>query len=518
LRRMKGRAHRGLPLSVPLAPESLRDAPAELDPPAPSAAAAFRSTSVVRAPELWLLTALSAFLHFWRLFTPHAVVFDEYHYERFTGLYLTGQYMFYVHPPLGRLMYVALAKLLGVSSATLLAPAPAPVLRVLPAAFGTVLVPLIYILLRQLAASRRVATLGAIAILLDNALLLIARCILVDIFLIVYGVGAVSCFLAARRRGGAGRWAFLAASALLAGCALSVKWTGASGLGIVLAAWFVDWVPGLLRARRERGARRELGRFVGEGTLLVAVPAAIYLLSFAVHFALLTRTGPGDAMMNVRFLSQLPGSKLYKPDAPKLSYWGKLQVVHHAIRYGNGSLERATHPAASPWYTWPIMKHPIAFWESTTARLPAPRSMILLGNPVVWWAGLFGFFGAAAGLALRRRRFARWRYALLLLGGGVLLNFLPFAGIKRLMYLYHYLFALTLLVALAAVVGGIAAGWMDDADAAPWRFGSRRSAGVYVGVVALVLVSFLYFSPFTYGFTLSAAAYDARFWVLHPRF
>jgi dolichyl-phosphate-mannose--protein O-mannosyl transferase len=40
---------------------------------------------------------------------------------------------------------------------------------------------------------------------------------------------------------------------------------------------------------------------------------------------------------------------------------------------------------------------------------------------------------------------------------------------------------------------------------------------LYWGVAALVLVGFVYFSPFTFGWTLSERSYDARFWVLHPQ-
>src|ERR1041384_5010836 len=139
-------------------------------------------------PELWILTALTAVLHFWRLLMPRAVVFDEMHYERFAGNFLNHSYLFDVHPPLGRMMFAGFAKLLGIPAAALTQPVPEPLLRVLPAAFGIALVPLVFILLRQLGATRRIATLGALAILLENALLVASRFILPDIFLIVFGL------------------------------------------------------------------------------------------------------------------------------------------------------------------------------------------------------------------------------------------------------------------------------------------------------------------------------------------
>src|SRR5215471_21734445 len=98
-------------------------------------------------PELFGLTALSLITHFWNLFSPAVVVFDEAYYEKFAGAYFTHAFYFDVHPPLGNLMYAALARLLHIAPAILTALSPAPILRVLPATFGVLTVPLLYIIL-----------------------------------------------------------------------------------------------------------------------------------------------------------------------------------------------------------------------------------------------------------------------------------------------------------------------------------------------------------------------------------
>jgi dolichyl-phosphate-mannose-protein mannosyltransferase len=453
---------------------------------------------------MWILTALSAFLHFWRLFTPHAVVFDETYYEQFAGYYRMGEYFFDVHPPLGRLIFSAIGRVVGAAPSSLSAPISIPELRVAPALFGTLLVPLVFVLLFQLRAGRRVATLGAIAILLDNALLVQSRLILPDIFIIVFGVAAISCYLAARTHAGAGRWCRIGLSALLAGCALSVKWTGASALGVVLSMWLYD-------AARSFGER---ARRLGEAALIVVVGAIVYVGSWAVHFHLLNRSGPGDAFMSARFTRQLPGSRQFDPDAPKMTFAEKFMDVHHAIRYANGSLERVRHPASSPWYTWPVMKHPIPLWDGAHPATGDRAMIILLGNPVVWWGALIGAGLGAALFFARRRKWSGLHFSFSLLVGAALLNYVPFMAIRRVMYLYHYLFALTILVVFAALSVGVSAGWTADEDS--WRFASRRSSALYLTLVAAMLVGFLYFLPLTYGFTLSGAAFDQRFAVLHP--
>lgn len=463
-----------------------------------------RKTSVLK-PELFVLTALSALTHWWRLFWPQAVLFDEAHYKRFASHYFDGTFYYDVHPPLANLLYAAVAKAFGIGIETLRGTAPAVQLRVLPAFLGMLIVPLAYVLLRQLGATRRVATLGAFALLCENALLVDSRLTLIEPMLITFGLIAIVCYLAAIARDGASRWAFLVASGLAAGFALSAKWTGASALGLILATCAV-------RAWRERAITR---RAVAEASVLAAIPAVVYLSVFAVHFALVPRYAPGLTMLRARFQETLIGAPQFNP-AARLSFFDKLGEVHDAMRRGNRSLEAVTHPASSPWYTWPIMKHPIGLWQRPEPVTRSQSNVILLGNPVLWWGSL-AVVGVTLVLGWRRRdRLRPHAAALAFLGGGFAINFVPFIFIRRVMYIYHYLFALVFIVLLAVYCAGIFAGWQDEPDDRLFAFSSRRSAVSYAATAGLILVGFLYFLPFVYGWSLSNAAYDQRFWVLHP--
>jgi dolichyl-phosphate-mannose-protein mannosyltransferase len=454
-------------------------------------------------PELLVLTVLSALSHFWRLFTPNAVVFDEVHFKHFAGHYFDHTFYFDVHPPLANLLFAAVARLVGVSSATLLGDAPVPVLRVLPALCGTLIVPAGYLILRQLGASRRVSMLGGLALLLDNALLVDTRFAFVEPLIIAAGLGAVSAGLAARTASGWKHWLFVVLSALLAGSALSFKWTGASALGMLGALWLSDvW--------RERKIST---RAIAQAAALVVIPAAVYIATFAVHFALLTRVGPGQAYMPGRFHRTLIGAPQYDPTF-HISLFRNMADVHDAMRRGNRGLEYATHPAASKWYTWPIMKHPIAVWEDTQVGPGSKQMIVLLGNPVVWWGVLIGVLAAAVMLVRRRDLTPEHRFALSVLGGGFAINFVPFIFITRLMYLYHYLFALVFGVLVATYVAGLAAGWLGDDGL--FHFRSRASAAMYWGLALAIVVGFVFFSPLSFGLIESQRSFDARFWVLHP--
>ena len=457
-------------------------------------------------PELLVLTAFSAVSHFWRLFLPNAVVFDEMYFKQFAGHYLAHTFYVDVHPPLANLLYAAAARLAGVSPEILLSSAPVPVLRVFPAICGTLLVPLGYIVLRQLDATRRVATLGAIALVCENALLVDTRLSLVEPLIMCAGLAAVSAYLGARASAGARRWALVAIAALFAGAALSFKWTGASALGIILSVWAFD-------AWRSRPAS---ARTLGEAGMLVVIAAVVYIATFAVHFALLTHVGVGQGAMSVAFHRTLIGDPTYDSTA-HLSLVAKVRDVHAVMRRGNFGERFLTHPSSSRWYTWPIMKHPIALWDNESLRPGLKQIIVLLGNPVLWWGAMIGVICAAVWLIRRRPASPSQRFAVAFLLGGFAINFVPFVFIQRLMYLYHYLFALLFGVLVAVYWLGTVAGW-NERDEALFQFESRGSARLYWAVVALVVVSFLYFLPLSYGFVISERAFDARFWVLHPHF
>jgi dolichyl-phosphate-mannose-protein mannosyltransferase len=469
--------------------------------------------SAIKHPELALLTALALLTRLWGLFSPRVVVWDEVHFQRYAGAYFSGRYYVDVHPPLGKLLFAGAAKLLGISGAALAANEPTPSLRLLPALAGALIIPVAWLLLREIGASRRVATMAAALLLLDNALLAESRFIFMDGMLIFFTIAAVALYAAARRRSGAAHWRWLVAAAVAAGAAMSTKWTGLSALGLILLAWAVE---AFMR-------RRQRWPWMREALVLVLVPVAIYMGSFAVHFALLRHSGPGDDWMSPEFQATLQGNPSYEKSAtaPFLKAFADLNHTMGAI---NARWATATHEGASRWYTWPIAKHSIGFWSPTETGQNPERWIVLFANPIVWWGALVGM-GAMilaatlrssrkAGQASAAARLTPYRTPLLFLAAGYLLNFIPFAFIRRPMFLYHYLVAMIFSVMLAALGVGALAGWTDDDEDRFWRFPSRRSAILYIGVVALAAGLGLYLAPMSYGWPLSPSAVVHRRWVL----
>jgi dolichyl-phosphate-mannose--protein O-mannosyl transferase len=430
--------------------------------------------------ELLLVTALAALTRLWALFSPHAVVFDEVHTLRFVQAYLTGTPYFDVHPPLAVQLFALTAKLLGVNLAGVDAGAPVA-MRVLPAVVGTLLVPLVWLLVRRAGGSRRAAFLAAALIALDNAMVVQSRLMLPDILLVIFGIAAVVAWLGTRgvpgAQGDAGdvaprpRWGSLLAAGVLAGMATAVKWTGLSALGLILAVELLDaW-----RARPRWRTAAARGAVVAAGAI------GTYLLVFAVH------------------LHRFPGSG---------GFVSRFLQLHRAMLAGDRELESAQHLYASPWYSWPLLARPIHYWLVPADAAGRAADIYLVGNPIVWWGSTVAVLLFVAARARRRMAPAPGTN---LLAAGWVINFLPFAAIARLMYLYHYLHALIFAVALGALWLGAELGWRDDRST--WQRSRDRADIAFWSILAAAVALFLFFAPVTYGWRLSPGALQLRLWL-----
>jgi dolichyl-phosphate-mannose--protein O-mannosyl transferase len=127
--------------------------------------------------------------------------------------------------------------------------------------------------------------------------------------------------------------------------------------------------------------------------------------------------------------------------------------------------------------------------------------IMLIGNPVVWWASTYAILLLLINLppqllAWVTRR-TRPESMTLFLCGAYALNLLPFMGIARVMFLYHYMSALMFAV--------LALCWQLD------RASDRR--WLMPMLLAGAVAAFIFFAPLTYGLHLSQSASDARFWV-----
>jgi dolichyl-phosphate-mannose-protein mannosyltransferase len=432
---------------------------------------------------LILLGLLSRLLFIW---WPAEVVFDEVHFGKFVNAYFSGEYYFDIHPPLGKLLVWLTSSFLGYQGTYefLNIGDPYPnrlyiALRFLPAVAGGLIPFALYFFLRSLRFSTWVAGFASALALFDNALLVQSHIILVDAFLLLFGFLGLAFFFFARQSQYKLAYHLLLASLFLA-LSLSVKWTG---IGFWLVAGFTwAWDIGVSTWQRKRldSFASQLGRAI---LFLGVLPLLIYFLVFFFHFSLLPKSGPGDPFMTAEFLR---GEK---------NILEKFSELNRRMYSANASLS-ATHLYGSKFYTWPFMTRPVYYWVKSFADGETAR-IYFLGNPIVWW---FSFAGLIAALFFWKPK-SREKKTLLFLGYG--LNLLLFAPIDRVVFLYHYLAALLFSISIFA-------GWFLESWEA--RAYTKKTSAILLATLLLVILSFLFFAPLSYGFPLSEEAYRQRVW------
>jgi dolichyl-phosphate-mannose-protein mannosyltransferase len=451
-----------------------------------------------RYPELWVLSVVALFTRLWQLDTPHAIVFDEVYFRQFAANYLSGHFFFDIHPPFVKLVFAGIGAVFHLSSTQVSYGDPgALVLRILPALAGAAMVPLIYVIIRQLGLGRRMAAIGALLVLCDNALLVESRFVLMDSVLLLTGMSALSSYLQLRKvKKGLKRWLWVGVTAVLLGILVSTKWTGLAIAGLIFFTWIID---GVLR-------KIQWQQLITEGALALVIIITIYIGSFVVHFALLTHSGDGDAFMSDKFQSTLVGNAHYNKNA-KMSLWDKIVEYNKEMYSAQNSLESVTHPYASRWYSWPFEARPVYFWQGETLENGSQGNIYLLGNPAVWWLSSLGVFVALIVWLARPTWLGKHRKMVAFLLTGYGLNFVPFTFINRPMFLYHYLFALLFAILATVVVLSLLFEWQRK------KFGPKAVTQTYWGIVIIVILGFLNFVPLSYGWPMTPDDLHMHMWL-----
>ena len=177
-----------------------------------------------------ILLASGLLLHFIFIGQPSEVVFDEVHYGKYINGYITGEFFYNIHPPLGTLLLGAGSWLGGYQDAAhsfenigqTLENSASIALRLLPALAGSLLGVVLFFFARSLGLSLVPSFFVGLFVLLDNALLTHSRFLLPDVFLLLFGFLGLAFFF--RRQ-------FLFAG-IFFGLAISIKWTGLAFLGL----------------------------------------------------------------------------------------------------------------------------------------------------------------------------------------------------------------------------------------------------------------------------------------------
>ncbi|KAK7901571.1 hypothetical protein WMY93_018340 [Mugilogobius chulae] len=339
---------------------------------------------------LLLVSALALWTRLSGLSSPNSVVFDEVYYGQFVSLYMKR--VFFIDdsgPPLGHMILAAGAYLGGFDGNFVWnrigAEYPDSMnvwsLRLFPALCGALSVPLVYCLSLELGVSYVSALGSALLFLLENALIVQSRFMLLESVLIFFMLLSFFCYLrfhnTCHRSWFSYSWLLLSGASIAA--AVGVKYMGLLSYLLLLGVACVHtWK---LIGDCSFSHLSVCVHVVCRVVCLVVVPVLLYVLWFYVHLSVLHRSGPHDQLMSSAFQATLEGglSRITQGQPLEVAYgsqvtlrnaasnpvpcWLHSHKANYPIRYENG--RGSSHQQQVTCYpfkdvnNWWIIKDPL---------------------------------------------------------------------------------------------------------------------------------------------------------------
>ncbi len=475
------------------------------------------------------ITGLAFFLRWWKLGTPHQFSFDETYYAKHAWSMLGNGYVRtyveeadktilngrtsglwtdtpsrVVHPEVGKWIIALGEKAFGMDPFGW---------RIAAAVVGSLMVLLMCRFVRRVTGSTALGLVGGLLLALDGLQLVLSRLALLDIFLAFFILLGVHCVVAdrqwfrARLAKGATRGLFrpwLLAAGVAFGLAVGTKWTALfplAAFGLLLTAWNY----GARRAFRQPRALVKALLLDGPVAFasLVLVALVVYVTSWTgwlIHASEYEKSTLSNSQYTT-YGGGMAWATASQPDAEGLgevrqslhSLWDYHQDVY---TFHAHFLNDSSHVYASRPIGWLLMSRPVGVdaqldIQPGSQGCDAPagstclRQVLLLGNPLIWWAGTLALV-----FALVRWLGGRdWRFGVAVVGVGS--TWLPWLLYDdRPIFLFYAIASLPFLVlgltlALGAIVGS---------SNVPTP---RRTAGVVIAgsYVVMTVFAFGWFWP-----------------------
>ncbi|MFI9827903.1 dolichyl-phosphate-mannose--protein mannosyltransferase [Streptomyces sp. NPDC051913] len=491
-----------------------------------------------------LVAALAGVLRFWRLGSPHTLVFDETYYAKdawsllrlgYEGTWpdrkiadpqvladpqvipLSDPGVFVAHPPAGKWVIALGEWLFGLDPFGW---------RFMTAVLGTLSVLMLCRIGRRLFRSTALGCLAGALMAVDGLHYVMSRTALLDLVVMFFALAAFGCLLIDRdrararlaaalpppepdgrtrphaptaARAGTGPRPWRLAAGVCLGLASSAKWNGLYFLAFFVALTLLWDVA----ARRTAGAhhpyRAVLRKDLGWSLLsLIPVAALTYLATWTGWF----RSSDG---YDRHWADGRGGTWSWIP-APLRSLWH----YEYGVYQFNVGLESFHKYESNPW-SWLVLGRPVLFhYESPKpgtngchTTTDCSQAILALGTPLLWWTACAALLYLLYRWALRRD----WRAGAILCA--VAAGYLPwFLYQDRTIFAFYavvlvpYL-CLAVTMTLAALLGP------------PGATESRRTRGAITAGVLVLLIAwnFIYFFPIYTGQTIPYADWHARMWL-----
>ena len=434
------------------------------------------------------LLLIGSILRFYNLGQIPWPVFDEVFYPVFAFNYLEDKNFFSVHPPLGSYLLslgIYLYHLLpwteaisfGITDIEDINPLA---FRWVSALSGVMLIYVGYKLALEIFNQRGFALLVALFLTLDGSLLVDSRFGLINIFFSLFGLMAMLFFIKGIK---GNSLSYFALAGFLLGAAVSVKW---NGLGF--------WLSGLLLT-----------------------------LQFFILHKYITHHRDMKEVITIFHLKAL-GLVFLFPFAVYLAFWlpdllhnNSNLIDQHSqmISYHFENTDQKSHPYSSPWYTWPMMIRPIAYFfesgaqsESIIIDVEVFKAIHLFPNPALNFFSLIavvilslkwiGYLSESLG----NRKIRDELYLSSFILFGFYANFLPWALASRSTFIYHY--------QPAAIFSFFALAYFIYRLMQRNTFETRL---LYSFALFLILLSSIYWLPIQLGLEISDESFYSKMWL-----
>lgn len=349
------------------------------------------------------------------------------------------------HPPLGKLLIGAGIQLFGLNPLGW---------RIVGTLFGAAMLPLIYRFALQLFSQRKFAVMAIVLIAAEFMHFAQTRIATIDVYavffilLMFYWMNRylrMSFFKQPLGR----TFVPLFWAGLFFGIGISAKWIvlyGGAGLAVMLA------ISLFTRYREYAAVKRKLSA-AGENEqteysdlyldiestfarkiiltlssciiFFVLIPALIYTISY---IPALTATEEGFTIGSL------------------------IQAQKDMFDYHSGLV--GSHPFASSWWEWPLMKRPVWFYsaqgEADGLASGIVSSIVTIGNPLIWWSGILAM-AATFWLSIKCRD--QGKYVIWI---AFLAQYVPWMLVTRETFLYHYFAMVPFLIAAIVYVASFA--------------------------------------------------------------
>jgi Gpi18-like mannosyltransferase len=332
------------------------------------------------------------------------------------------------------------------------------------------------LLARRLFATRAVAILVGLAVILDGSMFAQARIGMNDVYVALFIVAGWYFIVAAHRPRLSARVDILIAGVLL-GLGAASKWAAFYALAGVFVASLAVTAYAYANERPGRGGPLDLLAGKGKNAAFLflsfaVIPVAIYLASYVHWFGGATAPYGWDLV-----------------ELTKQMYW-----------YHSGLT--SPHPAASPWWSWPLVLKPV-YWYFGQSDDGNNAYIYDAGNIALFWGALVATAWCA--IAAIRARSATLGFVVF----AMLAQYVAWIPISRVLFFYHFFTALPFyLLALACGLAYL------------WETGHVSRVVAYLVVAA---GAFVYFYPFVSGqpvpgsqaamfFVLPTWQYDCQFY------